>query len=130
MMKRFLQILLLALSLGLIALPGNAQEIKPAPYRQPVVHGSAQAQFAGWRVVLVFRGGRWHRDRYWVYDRPYPPYYPSWKVRRDYWQARRWRWEHHRAVVLEARRWRQDPYRARGQAQRWRWDHARHRWER
>lgn len=95
-MKRLMQILLLVLSLGLLTLPAFAQE------NQPVVQGRAQASFASWRVGLVFHGGRWHRRRYWAYDRPY---YPYWQARRGYWQARRWRWEGRRER-WEGRGWR------------------------
>jgi len=87
MINRFTQTLLLVLSLGLLALPGFSQENQPQSYRQPVVHGRARATLGSWRVVLVFQGGRWHRQRHWVYDRDYC------QGRRDYWQARRWRWE-------------------------------------
>jgi hypothetical protein len=91
-MKRLTQILLV-LSLGFLTLPGFAQENQPLSYRQPVVSGRAQANFASWRVVLVFRGGRWHRRALLgIRHRDY------WQARRGYWQARRWRWE--------GRRWR------------------------
>jgi hypothetical protein len=98
MIKRLTQTLLLVLGMGLLALPGFAQENRPLNYRQPVVHGRARATLSSWRVVLVFRGGRWHRQRRWVYDRDdwRARRYYSWRARRDYRQARRWRWENRR----------------------------------
>jgi hypothetical protein len=113
MKKRFTQILLLVLSLGLLALPGFSQENQPLSYRQPVFNGRARATLGSWRVVLVFRGGRWHRQRRWVYDRDYC------QDRRDYRQARRWRWENRRV------RW--ENRRARWENRRGRWDDRRER---
>ena len=114
MIKRFTQILLLVLSLGLLALPGFSQENQPLSYRQPVVNGRAQATFGSWRVVLVFQGGRWHRQRRWVYDQDYR------QDRRDYWQVRRERWENRRE------RW--DDRRERRDDRRERWGDRRGRW--
>jgi hypothetical protein len=95
MIKRFTQILLLVVSLGLLAFPGFSQENQPLSSRQPVVNGRARATLGSWRVVLVFQRGRWHRQRRWVCDRDdwraRRHYY--WRTRRDYGQARRWRWE-------------------------------------
>jgi len=94
MIKLITQTLLLGLGLGLLALPAFAQENRPLSYRQPVVNGRVRASFASWQVVLVFRGGRWHRQRRWVYDRDYrQDRRDYWQARRAYWQARRGRWE-------------------------------------
>jgi len=113
MIKRFTQILLLVLGMGFLALPGFAQENRPLNYRQPVVNGRARATLGSWRVVLVFQGGRWHRQRRWVYDRDYR------QDRRDYWQAQRGRWEN--------RRERRDDRRDRWGDRRERWDDHRER---